>query len=715
MVELGTRRTYRKGAVPETLCLEAARAVFLSRPEGALMMEAKEKNVIKQISFRPAIALLIWLMLLPGLSWAENYYVQQSVGSDENSGDAWGTGHALATIQKAINLAQANPGSDNILVAAGTYSENIDVVGHVSLYGGYPSDGGTTREPHVNDAIIDGGSVDRVVTIISVNNVTIDGFVIQNGALHGRGGGIDIEESSSVTINDNTIRNNSSTDDWGGGIDVVASDVTITNNTIQDNQTNTSGGGISFFDQCSGTISGNTITGNRAASGGGMVIDSSDLIVTNNDIKNNAADDGGGLTITDCTSSTISNNTISNNTAVHDGGGIYYVDSSIEISRNFIQNNTTGNWGGGICIYGFSSGDIINNIISGNQATEIGGGISYYANSSARVINNTIANNSAGDEGGGIGCFDYSTSTVLNTILWGNSPEQLSSDPDSTITATYCDIQGGFSGEGNISDDPLFVGNGDYHLTAPSPCIDAGTSNGVPNIDIDGYSRPQQAGYDIGADEYGNYPPTADAGPDQTVDRGDTVTLDSSNSSDPDDGIASYMWTQTAGPAVTLSDATAVQPTFTAPDVEDDESLTFQLTVTDNSGLQDTDTCVVKVRGGEEDGDCFVATSAFGSPIETHVSLLRNFRDTYLLPFKLGRMIVKTYYKYSPQVAHFIAKHDTLKIAVRIGLFPLIAFSYAALHFGITIAATVVVLALVLTIILVSFYRRRMWGHKVNT
>ncbi|NIQ39535.1 MAG: peptidase C1A papain, partial [Proteobacteria bacterium] len=63
-----------------------------------------------------------------------------------------------------------------------------------------------------------------------------------------------------------------------------------------------------------------------------------------------------------------------------------------------------------------------------------------------------------------------------------------------------------------------------------------------------------------------NVPPTADAGPDQAVTQGTTVTLNGSNSSDPDDGIASYFWEQTAGTPVTLSDPNSSQPTFTAPD-----------------------------------------------------------------------------------------------------------------------------------------------------
>ncbi|OEU79872.1 MAG: hypothetical protein BA865_12325, partial [Desulfobacterales bacterium S5133MH4] len=65
---------------------------------------------------------------------------------------------------------------------------------------------------------------------------------------------------------------------------------------------------------------------------------------------------------------------------------------------------------------------------------------------------------------------------------------------------------------------------------------------------------------------YANQEPTSDAGEDQTVKAGDTVTLNGSNSSDPDYGIPLYEWTQTdEGTSVTLSDATAVKPTFTAP------------------------------------------------------------------------------------------------------------------------------------------------------
>jgi len=75
-----------------------------------------------------------------------------------------------------------------------------------------------------------------------------------------------------------------------------------------------------------------------------------------------------------------------------------------------------------------------------------------------------------------------------------------------------------------------------------------------------------------------NAPPTADAGPDQGKNVSTLVTLDGSGSSDPDGDPLTYAWTQTDGSAVTISDSTAVAPTFT-PTVAD--AYTFSLVVND--------------------------------------------------------------------------------------------------------------------------------------
>lgn len=92
-----------------------------------------------------------------------------------------------------------------------------------------------------------------------------------------------------------------------------------------------------------------------------------------------------------------------------------------------------------------------------------------------------------------------------------------------------------------------------------------------------------------------NQAPVANAGADQTAVSGAVVTLNGSLSSDPDDGIASYAWSQTGSPAVTLSNTAVASPAFTAPQVTAATTLTFSLRVTDRSGLSATDTCLVTV------------------------------------------------------------------------------------------------------------------------
>ncbi len=77
----------------------------------------------------------------------------------------------------------------------------------------------------------------------------------------------------------------------------------------------------------------------------------------------------------------------------------------------------------------------------------------------------------------------------------------------------------------------------------------------------------------------GNQPPVAVAGPAQTVAQGSSVTLDGSGSRDPNGTALSYQWTQTGGPAVSLSSTTVATPTFTAPATA--STLTFKLTVGD--------------------------------------------------------------------------------------------------------------------------------------
>ena len=123
-----------------------------------------------------------------------------------------------------------------------------------------------------------------------------------------------------------------------------------------------------------------------------------------------------------------------------------------------------------------------------------------------------------------------------------------------------------------------------------------------------------------------NEPPLANAGPDQTVNEGDFVTLDGSASLDIDDGVGTYLWAQTGVQTgvqtVTLSNPTSSQPTFTAPSPGiDGASLSFTLTVTDAGGLQNTDSCIVNVSRQNEPPTAVVSPEYMEVMEETLVTL----------------------------------------------------------------------------------------------
>ncbi|HJN68727.1 MAG TPA: T9SS type A sorting domain-containing protein, partial [Candidatus Marinimicrobia bacterium] len=90
-------------------------------------------------------------------------------------------------------------------------------------------------------------------------------------------------------------------------------------------------------------------------------------------------------------------------------------------------------------------------------------------------------------------------------------------------------------------------------------------------------------------------------GEDQLVNPGDLVTLDGSSSFDSDGSVEGYLWAQTEGTAVTLSDTEPEDgiATFTAPSVDGNVVLTFSLTVEDNLGDTGTDFISIVISGGE--------------------------------------------------------------------------------------------------------------------
>lgn len=84
-----------------------------------------------------------------------------------------------------------------------------------------------------------------------------------------------------------------------------------------------------------------------------------------------------------------------------------------------------------------------------------------------------------------------------------------------------------------------------------------------------------------------------------------------------------------------------------------------------------------KSQGGKDDGGfCFVATAGFGSYFHPSVELLREFRDSVLSGFGLGRRFIAAYYKYGSYPAEIIKDSPTLRAASRTILMPLVVTAW---------------------------------------
>jgi len=96
---------------------------------------------------------------------------------------------------------------------------------------------------------------------------------------------------------------------------------------------------------------------------------------------------------------------------------------------------------------------------------------------------------------------------------------------------------------------------------------------------------------------------------------------------------------------------------------------------------------------------CFIATAAFGSILDEHVVILRNFRDQMMTGNSFGRKLISIYYAYSPMIAEKIAQSSVLRSVTRVVLLPVIVFCYVVLNSsafllgGITLLLTGLILA----------------------
>lgn len=372
-----------------------------------------------------------------------------------------GSGGAYTSIQAAIDAAADG---DEIEAAPGTYNEAINFDGKaVRLY----SSGG----PEVTTIDITG----QGLTVVTCNSgetadTILEGFTITGGNAS-RGGGMlndgddmlnDRGSSPKVT---NCIFTSNRAEYGGGMYNAYGSDPIVTNCIFEDNETPWFGGGM-LNKRSSPTVTNCTFLDNSASSdGGGMCnYEGSSPTVTNCAFSGNSGNWGGGMHNYQGSNPTVTDCTFSGNSA-NRGGGMENRDNSAPVVTN--------------CTF------------LGNSATYAGGGMSNYEASTPTATNCTFSGNSATGVGGGMYNKD-SSPTVINCIFWGNTPDQIVGPAD----VDYSDVEGGWLGDGNIDENPLFEPETCRPLPG-SPCIDAGDNDAVTvEIDLDGNPRIVDGDFD---------------------------------------------------------------------------------------------------------------------------------------------------------------------------------------------------------------------------
>ncbi len=393
---------------------------MISLPQAALSFRGKDLDMygLKSVS----IALLV-CSLLSTTSNGRTWYIKPD-----------GTGDA-ATIQAAID---ASAPGDTVLVAPGTYHENLSITGSHNGICVLSNSGAASTTIIAKEAgtVVDFAGVDTTTTL---KGFTLTGGTgapnpEHPGTFHG--GGVRIFYCSPRII-ENHIINNSVEPGRGGGIQCFGSSAIIEDNVISGNSASFHGGGI-HVEHGSPRIDGNTISNNQAwannpgPSGGGISAYFSTIVISNNSFKGNKAKENGGAVVVD--------------------------QCSVQITRNIVTANQSGSSGGGVFLFG-CTGELSNNTVVLNRGGS-SGGFAFLGGVAPSVQNNIVVCNST-RMAGGIGCDETTSPDFICNDVWNNSPSNYGGCADQT------------GQNGNISADPLFchLYADDFSPAAISPVL----------------------------------------------------------------------------------------------------------------------------------------------------------------------------------------------------------------------------------------------------
>lgn len=268
--------------------------------------------------------------------------------------------------------------------------------------------------------------------------------------------------------------------DGGGAIQnhgfLLAEKCSFVNNAVLrgDNGGAISTSNTTILNECS-FDSNEASVGGAIAVGGSSMVDVRDCIIVRNRAYN-----GSAVYIEESPTFTLDGCVIEANEAdsrYDTGSAVYAYQSGGEtmISNTSFRRNIGINGDGGGLASWLSDTTIINcEFINEGHGLELGEG--FEREFVIEVVNCTIQGCDVG-----VSVWDGEPELV-NCVIADSTTASIEVDDDASIIVTYSNIEGGFSGEGNIDADPMLVDRaiGDLRLLAGSPCIDAGNNSRVP-------------------------------------------------------------------------------------------------------------------------------------------------------------------------------------------------------------------------------------------
>ena len=223
---------------------------------------------------------------------------------------------------------------------------------------------------------------------------------------------------------------------------------------------------------------------------------------------------GSGMLILNSQGLTLARCTFIDNAS--EKGTLYISSSSASLSACVFFRNSSSTDGG--ALYNTSSSIIISSSVFISNSASSGAAIFNSNTTQSRLINCTLYGNLS-SYGGAVYNYSSSSSALANCILWNNGANAVYNN-GGTSTVEYCDVEGGYTGAGNVNVEPMIVkapwqgpdltwgmaddDAGDYRLRSVSPLINAGNSAAVVDaLDVAGNTRIQDSAVDIGACEGG--------------------------------------------------------------------------------------------------------------------------------------------------------------------------------------------------------------------